>query len=575
MSERLNRTEAAVDDLRESVVRLEKRIAALERGEPRRTTTPLAPEKIVPGSTLASDIQGPFAAAMGTPTLVGRSFLVLAGAFLLRVLTERGILAPAVGVAAGLAFAAVWIVMAAKAATAGKRASAGFYAACSAVIVGPLLLEGVTSFDVLSPTVGVATLALMTAGGLVVAARWRLQSAAWIFAVAAIVTAAAIATVRPPGEAATAFLVVLGVAVYWLADARDWAFLKWVTAFAANLAVLRLTAIAVAAGTRPESFDPVHPPVVAALHGSLVLGYGGTVVMCALSGRRALTLFDFVQTALAWIVGWSGVVQLCRCAGWRTSDISIFAVVAGIAAYGAAFGIVDRRQGRNRAFIYLSSLGLGLVLIGLPGAIGPQSGVVWSIAALAVATVGSRWDRVTLRVHAAFLLAAAWVVSGLGENIVRGLAGRAVHGVSVGAVVVAILTVLTTAVVLVGRRLRSSSWIQRLPLTGLLAMSALVVARGIALGSETILGPGTVGVAGTIALSAITVGLAFLAARGEVFEAGWLVYPYLAVTGVRMMAVDLSADDTLVLVFALTAYGTALIVSTWLLRKARAIAPSH
>jgi len=298
-------------------------------------------------------------------------------------------------------------------------------------------------------------------------------------------------------------------------------------------------------------------------------------VIRALLGRRALTLFDFVQTALAWIVGWGGVLQLCRCEGWRTSDFSIFAVVAGIAAYGAAFGIVDRRQGRNRAFVYLSSLGLGLVLTGLPGVIGRQSAIVWSIGALAVAAVGSRWDRVTLRVHAALLLLAAWVVSGLGENIVRGLAGRAVHGESVGAVQVAILTVLTTAVVLVGRRLRSTNWAQRLPLTGLLAMSSLVVAWGIALGSGTLLGPGTVGVAGTIALSAITVGLAFLAARGDVSEAGWLVSPYLAVTGVRMMVVDLAADNTLVLVFALTAYGTALIVSTWLLRRARAIASPH
>ncbi len=49
--------------------------------------------------------------------------------------------------------------------------------------------------------------------------------------------------------------------------------------------------------------------------------------------------------------------------------------------------------------------------------------------------------------------------------------------------------------------------------------------------------------------------------------------PFLAVTGVRMLAVDLSSGHTLVLVMALTAYGTALIVSTWLLRGARTQMP--
>ena len=570
MSDRLTRLEAAFEEMRESVRRLEDRIATLEHVEPRISAPSPETGEDSPGATLAPEIQRPLAAVMGTPALVGRSLLVLAGAFLLRALTEGGTFVSGVGVAAGVAYAAVWIFASANAATRGRRASAGFYAACSAVIVGPLLLEAVTSFKVLSPAEGVMALALMTAGGLLVAARWRLQSAAWIYAVTALVTAAAMATLRPPGEAATAFLVVLGLTVFWLADVRDWVFLKWVTAFAANLAVLRLTAIAVASGTRPETFDPIHPPVVAVLQAALVLGFGGTVVARGLLGKRALTLFDFAQTALVWIVGWGGGAQLYRHEGWGTLGPSVLAVVAGIAAYCAAFGIVDRRQGRNRAFVYLSSLGLGLVLIGLPGVIGRESAVAWSIVAVAVAAVGSRWDRVTLRVHAALLLLAAWVVSGIGMIIAGGIAGGAVDATLVGGVAVAVLTVVTAIVVLVGRRLRSSSWVQRLPLTGLLAMSALVAASGTALVAGPLFGLGTSGVAGTVALSAVTVGLALLAARGRVSEAGWLVYPFLAVTGLRMVAVDLSSGNTLVLVIALTAYGASLIVSTRLLRGTRA-----
>lgn len=574
MSDRLIQLEETVTRMRDTVVRLERRVAALESGEPRVSVASAEPEQGISGPTLAPDIEGTLAAVKGTPALVGRSFLVLAGAFLLRALTEGGTFAPGVGVAAGVAYAAVWIVASAKAAAGGRRASAGFYAACSAVIVGPLLLEAVTSFNVMLPAGGVTVLALMTAGGLIVAARWRLQSAAWIFAVAAIVTAAAMATVRPPGEAATAFLVGLGLTVCWLADERDWVFLKWVTAFSANLAVLRLTAIAIASGTRPEDFDPVHPPVVAALQAALVLGFGGTAVARALRGKRGLTIFDFAQTVVVWIVGWGGGVQLLRVEGWSATVPSVLAVVAGIAAYCAAFGFVDRRQGRNRAFVYLSSLGLGLVLIGLPGVLGRQSSIVWALVAIAVAAVGSRWDRVTLRVHAALLLIAAWVVSGAGETIAKGLAGGVVGEVPLGGVAEAILTVVATIVVLVGRRLKTTGWIHRLPLTGLLAMSGLVAAWVLTLASGSKLGSGTATVAGTVALSLATVGLAYLASRGRVVEAGWLVYPFLAVTGVRMVAADFSSGKTLVLVIALAAYGTALIISTWLLRGARTRVPA-
>lgn len=406
------------------------------------------------------------------------------------------------------------------------------------------------------------------------AARRRLHWAAWIYAILGVATAAAMATMRPPGEAATAFLVLLGLTVLWLAEDRDWVALKWVTALTADLAVLRLTAIALAPGTRPENFGSIHPPVVAFLQILLVVGYVGTAVYRALRGRRKLSYFAFVQTALVAVIGWGGGLQLARVQDWGTTGLCLFAVVVGILGYCGAFGVVDRLQGRNRAFFYLSSLGLCLVLIGLPGAIGQFSAVIWSVAAVAVAVVGSRWDRVTLRVHAAILLLAAWVGSGFGKTVVLGLTGGTGAGPRyIDAALVAVLTVVTTALVLFGRRLRSPGWVQRLPLTGLLALSVFVVASGVATGASSILSLGVSGVAGTLALSVATVGLAFLSSRGKVIEAGWLVYPFLAVTGLRMMAVDISSDHTLVLVIALTAYGAALIVSTWLLRRTRAQMP--
>jgi hypothetical protein len=572
VSEQLHRLEETVDAIQEKLARLETRIARLESGPPvvESDLPPVSDRPTPQPGSKADESEGPLAAFAGTPTLIGRSLLILAGAFLLRALTERGTFEPAVGVVAGVIYAAVWIVAAAAAARNGARGKAGFYAACSAVIVGPLLLEAVTSFKVVTPATGVITLAVMTGAGLFVAARWRMQWNAWIFCVFGIVTAAAVATMDPPGESATAFLVLLGAAILWLADERGWGFLKWTTAFVGDLAVLRLTAIAVAPGSRPESFGPVHAPVVALLQAVLVAAYVGAAVLGAVRGRRPLSVFTFVQTTLALLIGWGGWFQLARVHGWEMLGAWLVAVAAGIAAYCGAFWLVDRVHGRNRAFYYLSSLGLVLVVAGLLGLAGPVSAAVLSFVAVAVALVGSRWDRVTLRVHAAILLVAAWVVSSVGRGVFEALAGRThqLEGL-VDIFIVAVLTVGVTAIVVIGSRGHTHGWVERLPLAGLLAMSALIAASGVARGVESVLGRGTVGVAGTVALSGVTVGVAFLASRAGIAEAGWLVYPFLAVTGVQMIAVDLSSGNTVVLMVALAAYGTALIVSTRLIRGAR------
>lgn len=571
MDERLKSLESAVAAIEATVARMEDRIGNLEVAEADNPELPLERPETGSDVNLASDIHGPVTAIMGSLALVGRSMLVLAGAFLLRALTENGTFAPMAGVAAGVVYAAVWVIASAMAASRGARASAGFYAVCSALIVGPLLLEASTTFDVISPATSLVTLAVMTGCGLLVATRWRFQSTAWVFSVGGVVTSAALATMRPPGELATAFIVLLGLAVFWLAEERGWGFLKIVTALAADLAVLRLTAIATATNTRAETFGPLHPSFVAIVQASLAVGFVGMVVIKALRGKRPLTIFDFVQTALVWLVGWGGAVQLAKAQNWGIGAISVVAVGVGLAAYFGAFGVVDRRQGRNRAFLYLSSLGLGLVLIGLPGVIGVASARVWSIVAVVVAAVGSRWDRVTLRVHALLLLIAAWVVSGLADQVAArfGGGGELGWGLPLATTLVAFLTVVTTVVVLVGRRLRSSGWAQCLPLTGMLLMSGMVLSSAISFAIGALM-PGEIAmVAETVALSGITVSFALLGTRWGIAEAGWLVYPFLLATGLRMIATDLSSGRTLVLVIALTAYGAALIVSTRLLRTVK------
>ena len=134
MDERIGRLEKTVERLAETVDRLDDRVAALEFEERPSAVAGAEGMNEDGAHALGSQIDTQMAAVLGTPTLVGRSLLVLAGGFLLRALTERGIFASGMGVALGMTYAMIWIFVAALEARRGTRASAAFYAVCSAVI---------------------------------------------------------------------------------------------------------------------------------------------------------------------------------------------------------------------------------------------------------------------------------------------------------------------------------------------------------------------------------------------------------------------------------------------------------
>jgi hypothetical protein len=572
MDERLEKLQKAVEALEAAVSHQDRRIAALESVTAKTPTDGAdvtdTVETVDPAPEAFPD-QWSISAVRGTPALAGRSLLILAGAFLLRALTEAGTFANGTGVVLGLAYAASWIFAAGLAARKGARASAGFFAVCAALIADPLIFEASTEFGVLSSTGSAITLTIMTAAGLFIASRWRLQESAWVFVVGAMVTAATLAVVRPPGEAATAVLVALGLAAVWLAGRHGWEFLRWLTAIGADVGVLRLTAMATAPGG-PHGIEAPHAPLVAVLQGALLLGYVGSSFARALRGRHPIRVFDYLQTAVAWAIGWGGAVQLARANDAGIRGLAVFALFVGLAAYAGAFGVVDRRQGRNRSFLFLSSLGLALVLLGLPGTIGSASAVAWAVLALIAAAAGSHWDRVTLRAHAAVLLGAAWIASGVAAEAAGDIGGRAGFDAvpGAGAMIVAFLTVITTLVVLFARKLKTSGWVQRLPLTALLVMSGIVAAAAL-VSVATLVAPGSALWMGTVALSALTIVAAVLASRWGIREAGWVVYPLLALTGLRVVLTDLASGRTGVFVIALAAYGSAMILSPRLLRTHR------
>jgi len=165
---------------------------------------------------------------------------------------------------------------------------------------------------------------------------------------------------------------------------------------------------------------------------------------------------------------------------------------------------------------------------------------------------------------------AAWVSSGLGSVVLRSLfGGREEHTWQAGTVLVAGVTIAATAIVFAGRRGRVVGWAGRSAMAGLLALSTLTIAAAI-VSVGNMVTDGLAVALGTVALAASTVGLALLASRLEIVEAGWLVYPTLGLTGLKVLSQDLGSGRAVVLVVALASYGAALVVAPRLLRSGRA-----
>ena len=117
---------------------------------------------------------------------------MLAGAYVVRALTDGHTLPSAVGVALGIAYAAFWQLLADREALAGRTQSAAFHDLASSLIAFPLVWEATARFGLLPAAAGAAALVAFFALGLAVAWHRRLAANAVLTTVLALGTVLAL-----------------------------------------------------------------------------------------------------------------------------------------------------------------------------------------------------------------------------------------------------------------------------------------------------------------------------------------------------------------------------------------------
>jgi hypothetical protein len=572
--------DARLDDFERALRALEARVAAMESAAGSRVDTAaagytgeaahLAQHDLIAIAESAARID-----AVTVMTLVGRTLMVLGGAYLLRALTESGVWPVWMGVGLAFAYAAVWLVATERSAQSGRWLSGEFHGATAVMIALPLLWEAVTRFHLMNAVAASVALTAIVMATLAVAVRAGLQSVAWFAVIGTLVSSLALTaatTIVLPFAVAD---IALGIVTLWIGYTVDWIWLRWPVALVADVAVI---ALGVGAATRTATSAP---PAIVAVQLLLLGAYIASVAIRTLVRGREVIPFEAVQSTAALIVGFGGAIEVAQSTGMGVGLLVSIGLACGIGCYGVAFAFIARRQGIRRNFYFYTSMALVLILGGT--ALGMPYPAIWwaALAVLAAWTATTRSQRtddgrtvaapgaLTLTVHTATYLIAAFLVSGLMAAAFRALVGPPItqSPVSPQPLVAFVAGCLCWVLLARGDAAAQPDYarVPRAIIATLVAISggawlaALVLSDGTAAGQAATVR--------TIALAVTALALAGLGRAARLREAAWLVYPTLAAGGVKLLAEDFPHSTAATLFVALAMYGGALIAAPRLIRR--------
>jgi hypothetical protein len=565
-----------LSDLAHKVARLEQRIAAHEA---------TLPENLAEAEALQASAEEAGAvrevgetSTPGTLPLIGRTLVVLGGAFLLRAITDLGVFPQAVGIAIGLAYALFWINWSDRTAGRGRHASASFHALAGTIIAYPLLWEATVKFGFLVPMVSAGAILVMTAYALAVAGRRSMRPLAWLIAIGSATTALALAVGTGNWIPYLWFILLLGLATLWLGYLLKWAFIGWTITFGVDFTMLLVTGLFLS-DPKPEFLQSVRPTSVILLQLSFVFAYFGSFAIRTLVRGRNVLVVEIFQALVVLAIGLGGAIFVARASLASSAILGIMNLLLAGGCYGVSFVFIDRQLGRGRNFLFYTSLALLFTavafLVLMEGSI---LAIAFAVVACFTAWLGALRQRVTLSVHGAVYVVVAAASHGLLGEAFGVLAGDVVAPSSL--LTVPNLTILGVCGFISWLPVvtQTSPWgrLSRVPKLVSITMFAAILGSMVMSSSAALLfgaGAGNaVGLAAlrTVILAFTVICLAWVGRWPRLHEATWLVYPVLLGAGLKLLIEDLGAGRPSTIFVSLAAYGGALILAPRLIRQSRA-----
>jgi hypothetical protein len=504
--------------------------------------------------------------------IIGRAFLGLAGAYLLRALTEAGTLPARVGIAAGIAYAIAWQVWAARTPVE-RRLEAAIHSLTAALVLSPLLWEATLHFHAVGTWTAASVLLIFTVSGMAVAWRKSLVIVSTISTLASLGTAAGLLVATHDVLPFTFLFLAAAEAVEVSACLEHWLSERWVAAAAADLSVLLATWLVTNERGLPEAYAPIpHTWLLAAQVALLAIYLSSTIVRTLFCGFT-FTTFEMMQCAAAFAIGVSGGLRLSNADHRAAPAMALLMLCCAAACYVVSFLLLERRGSHGRNFYTYSTFGLLLALAGSRILLsGNAAVVVWAALALGCFAVGAFRENRMLQFHggAYLLLALAWAGTfQQAASLLFGSSQWPIHQPAVlwlGAAMAAFGYALSRRAVM--------------PFRLALAAVFCTLAGGILAGLLTGAYHWWFGASATHAycatlrtavLAGSSVALAWCGSRWSRPELSRLIYPAMLLGAYRLVAEDLHQDRKVALFFSLLVYGAALI----LLPKLKAPAPQQ
>jgi hypothetical protein len=514
-------------------------------------------------------------------SLTGRTSLVLSGGYVLRALADAGLAPLPLAIALGLIYAALWLAMVDRAGASRKAASAIFHAVAGCALAFPLLFEVIVKFQLHQPWVVAGGLLAISALGVLVGWRQRLESVVWIVSVAAIVTAVALLRVGQEIAPFALDLALLATLTYWAAEAGNWWAVRWPSAMAADGAAIWL-----ALSTVPPQ-DADRPALAITVGLTLFVTTFASIAVRLLALGRRVIRFEMFQAAATLLVGYGGAAYILRGFGMSVLALGTAGLLLGSCLYLVSF----RRTGAallSGNFYYFSTLAVALTILGGSLAFSaPIPATMWMVLAVGATWLGRRFSNVTVSSHGAAYLVAAAVASGLLTVATAGLLGPprlTWHEVTPVALVALLAAALCSAVSPLGVRPFKATTVMAIAarrtwvgvpravalgilIVGLAGIAALAIVSAAAALPASPEDWGMVATIRTAALAAAVLLMALIARGERVREAGWMIYPLLVVAGLKILLEDFRHSEPAALSLALIAYGGALIAGPRLASK--------
>jgi hypothetical protein len=496
--------DAELEQLRASIAELEQRVARLEG----RTAVAAPVETVEPAATESHAV-----------ALMGRSLIVLGGAYLLRAATDLGWLPPWLGALTALIYAGILLALADR----DQRAwSALFHGGTALAIAIPLIDEMLLRLHLVNAWSASAIVALYCGGITWVSGRRRHTALAWLGVVGGTSAWAALAIQSRELAPCLAGLTLLGGCAALLARRLEQRALLALPLTAGGLLAPWLAELALNGEADP----------VAALAMLLIFF---VVSVIAIWCSAATSHVEMVEAGLL-------LPLLIESARLAPGHIWFGATLLACAA--AAFALA--RESR-----FFRSYWLLVGLIALSTISGGATLALLCLALTAALLLSGGDDFQVLAP-----LGAAALASGLAGFVVRALLLPELIPPSLAALLVVAALVAVAAA-------RPRAWAL---LGACLALAGLLSWAGIALGSPSEAARATIR---TGVLAAMVMALALVSRLPRATAAGRLVFPLLALTGLKLLIEDFRVGTSAALFIDLALSGTVLILAPRLRAPAR------